>query len=269
MHAGMLRPDSVAAPALGEAMQVAEELAGLPDVGTAQAKVALIFDYASDWAWKVQPQGSGFDYFRLCFEMYRALRKLGLDVDIISPDTRDLTAYRLVLAPGLLAVSEGLEQALKQVDGIAVLGPRANSKTPELSIPNPLPPNVTGLDVTVTHVESFRSDMPRPIEGGGHALHWLDHVEGGAPVSLSLEDGGAILVGNGTLRYLTTWLDDVALDRLLRGLCGELNLGVLALEDGLRVRRTQTHLFAFNYGREAVDFEGVQIEPAGVFWREI
>jgi beta-galactosidase len=269
MHAGMLRPDSVAAPALIEATQVADELATMPDVGTTSAKVALIFDYASDWAWTVQPQGSGFNYFRLCFETYRGLRKLGLDVDILPPNTSDLAGYKIVMAPGLLSISAELEKALDLFDGIAVLGPRTNSKTAELSIPNPLPPNIDGLDAKITHVETFRADMPRPVAGGGRALYWLDHVETGASVGLALEDGTPLLIGSGSVRYLAAWLDDQALDWLLKQLCAEVGLAVILLEHGLRIRRTQTHLFAFNYGRETAEFEGTEIEPAGVFWRDI
>ena len=66
MHAGLLRPDSVPAPALAEARQVADEIAAMPDTGTAQAQVALIFDYASDWAWQGPAARCGFRLFRAC-----------------------------------------------------------------------------------------------------------------------------------------------------------------------------------------------------------
>ncbi|MEM7616606.1 MAG: beta-galactosidase, partial [Pseudomonadota bacterium] len=56
MHAGLLRPDSQAAPALAEAAQVAQEIATAPQTGTAAAEVAIVFDYQSAWAWTVQPQ---------------------------------------------------------------------------------------------------------------------------------------------------------------------------------------------------------------------
>jgi beta-galactosidase len=60
MHAGLLRPDSAPAQAFGEAGQVAQELAAMPDVQAGPASVALVFDYASDWAWEIQPQGRSF-----------------------------------------------------------------------------------------------------------------------------------------------------------------------------------------------------------------
>ena len=72
MHAGLLRPDSVPAVAFGEAEVVARELAAMPDVGTGAAKVGLVFDYASAWAWEIQPQGRSFSYFWLCSMSTRA-----------------------------------------------------------------------------------------------------------------------------------------------------------------------------------------------------
>ncbi len=99
---GCLRPDSQPAPALAEARQVADEIAALGDLKPAAAPVALIFDYESAWAWTTQPQGADFDYFRLTFSFYRALRRLGLSVDILPPATTDLSVYRLVLIPGLM-----------------------------------------------------------------------------------------------------------------------------------------------------------------------
>jgi beta-galactosidase len=159
--------------------------------------------------------------------------------------------------------------ALEKCGGIALLGPRTNSKTPELAIPSPLPPNLTGMDTTVSYVETFRADMPRPVEDGGHALHWVEHIEGTAPINAHLEDGTPLVVGDGSIRYLTAWLDEVALDALLRQLSDEQDLETTPLRGGLRIRRTQTHMFAFNYGREPVQFEGNTIAAAGVFWRAL
>ena len=79
---------------------------------TFNAPVALVFDYASAWAWSTQPQGRDFDYFRLVFQFYRGLRRLGLSVDILPPETGDLSAYRLVLAPGLATIPPPLRALL-------------------------------------------------------------------------------------------------------------------------------------------------------------
>jgi beta-galactosidase len=267
MHAGLLRPDSVGAPALDEAAQVAAELAQMPEVETAPSQVGLVFDYASAWAWDVQRQGVGFDYFRLVFETYRGLRKLGLDVDILPPDAGDLTGYKLVLAPGVMRLSEALETALAAFRGVAVIGPRSNAKTAELTIPDPLPPNLPGLEATITRSETFRADMDRPLEGGGAIRHWLDHVDTAAPVAERTKAGDPVLIGDGPVRYLAGWLDEAALSRVLTGLCDAADLPTHPVSDGLRLRRTESHLFAFNYGLKPANFEGQTIAPAGVYWR--
>ena len=51
MYAGLLRPDSIAAPAC-EVAQIAAEPAEMPDVSTARADAALGVDYASAWEWE-------------------------------------------------------------------------------------------------------------------------------------------------------------------------------------------------------------------------
>jgi beta-galactosidase len=51
---------SVPALAYAEAAQVAKELAGAPHVAAGPAKGAVIFDYASAWAWQTQPHGQDF-----------------------------------------------------------------------------------------------------------------------------------------------------------------------------------------------------------------
>jgi len=187
-------------------------------------------------------------------------------VDILPPDTSDLSPYKLVLAPGILALSDALKSALKTYKGTAIIGPRSNSKTPELTIPDPLPPNLPGLDLTVTRSETFRADMDRPLQNGGAIRHWVDHVETTETVTERTTTGDPVLIGDGPLRYLTAWLDETALARILTTLCAEQNIETHPLQNGLRLRRTDSHVFAFNYGLEPATFQGHTIPPAGVYW---
>jgi beta-galactosidase len=269
MHAGLLRPDSVAAPAHDEAAQVARELAAMPDVDTARADVALVFDYASDWAWRVQPQGRTFQYFWLAFHAYKGLRRLGLSVDIIAPDTADLSGYKLVLAPGVATVSEPLMRALSSFGGTALLGPRTNAKTPDFATPVPLPPNLPRLDALVARVESLPPDVPVPLELGGNFINWREKLEGTAEVVERSTDGHPALVRAGGLHYLAGWPDDAALDRILAEACAREGLDVETLPEGLRRRDTATHRFWFNYNPFAVEWGGVAIPAAGVHWEQL
>jgi beta-galactosidase len=268
MHAGLLRPDSVAAPAHDEAAQVARELAAMQDVGTAGSEVGLVFDYASAWAWATQPQGRDFDYFRLVFHIYRGLRRLGLNVDILPPDTADLSSYRLVLAPGVATLSQPLLSALARFDGHALVGPRSNAKTADFAIPVPLPPNLPGLDARIARVESLPPDVPVLLEAGGAFLHWREKLDGTAEVVESTADGWPAMVRAGAIHYLAGWPDDAALDRILIDACANVDLAIDILPEGLRRRDTATHRFWFNYNSVPVDWGGETIPAAGVHWTE-
>ncbi|MGY6547681.1 MAG: beta-galactosidase [Roseinatronobacter sp.] len=262
MHAGLLRPDSADAPGLREAAQVARELADAPEAGCAPGDVALIFDYESAWAWGAQPQGQDFDYFRLCFAWYRALRRLGLNIDILPPDARDLSPWRLVLAPGLFTLSHPLRDALPSCPGSVVFGPRANSRTPDFAIPVPLPPNLPGLDARVTRVESLPPGTAVSLAGSGRFLHWVEELEGTAEPHLQRADGGAAMVGAGNLRYLAGWPDDDTLRDLMQSLCTAQGITTEPMPDTLRQRVASGRRYVFNHGTVPVYWKGRSISPA-------
>jgi beta-galactosidase len=269
MHAGLLRPDSEPAPALAEVARVAKEIESLPEVSAGQAPVALIFDYESAWAWEVQPQGRDFDFFRLAFAAYRALRRAGLSVDILPPAVADLSAYKIVLAPGLMTLSDNLRAAMAAYQGIALIGPRTDTKTTELSIPTPLGPHVPGLDVKVALAESLPPIAYVPLEGGGRFLSWFEHLEGTAPVTKRTADKKPAIMGDGPLRYLAGWPDDDTFHGIIRDICAEAGLTALNLPDGLRIRDTATHRFVFNYAPEPQPWGGKTIPGAGVHWEAL
>lgn len=269
MHAGLLRPDSAPAPAYHEAMEVARELAAMPQVGTARAKAGLVFDYASDWAWATQPQGCDFSYFRLVFETYRGLRRLGLNVDILPPNTRDLSPYAIVLAPGVATLSDAFLTALRSYNGLSLIGPRTNSKTANFAIPIPLPPNLPNMDATVARVESMPPDCVEPLADGGAFVHWREKVETTANVVEHTADGWPALIKSGGIHYLAGWADETALTRILGDLCAQAGIETTPLPEGLRLRDSATHRYLFNYNAFAVEWDGRTIAPAGVDWQPL
>ncbi|CUI44556.1 beta-galactosidase [Cognatishimia activa] len=268
MHAGLLRPDSADAPAMAEAKQVRDEIANAPDVAPYQAPVAMIFDYDAEFAWAVQPHGQGLSYFSLFFETYKALRKMGLSIDILRPETRDFDGYKLIVAPGLMHMDESLKQALTKANGHVMLGPRTGARDGDMVIPTPLPPAIEGLDVIVSRVESLRPDMPEPIAGGGAVTGYRELLEGSVDVVLRSKDGEAAVVSNGDVTYVAAWLNQTALRRVLAPIAEGQGLDVLDLKDGVRVRDTATERFWFNYGASETEYDGRRLEAASVIREE-
>ena len=264
MHAGLLRPDSAEAPAMAEVRAVAAELAEAGDVVPVQAPVAILFDYAADWAWSVQPHGRGLAYLWLVFEQYRALRRLGQSIDILPPTTRDFSGYRLVSAPGMMHMPADLKTALAASGATVLIGPRSGAKDADGAIPVPLPPDLPGLDVTVARVESLRPDRPEPLEGGGALVGWREALEGAAEARLRTAEGAPVAMTQGQLIYLGAWLDPEGFRRFFRDLGGKAGLDLVDLPEGVRVRETGTERFWFNTDIEAHEVAGRTLAPISV-----
>lgn len=267
MHAGLFRPDNVAAPGFDEAEKVAQELASMPDVSTANAQVALVFDYPSEWAWSVLPQGEDFSYFRVMLDAYRALRRRGLSVDVVASSASDLSQYKLVLAPGLATLSDPLKNALSQTT--ALIGPRSNAVTAELTIPQPMGPAMPGLDCTVSRVESLPPGISRDVEGGGTVLHWAETLDGNADCIMRYADGAPFAMQASGTTYISGWPDAALWDRLISDATEACSIATEVLPNDLRRRDTATHRFYFNYGPDPLQHDGVEIPAAGVHWVEI
>lgn len=269
MHAGLLRPDSAPAPGLAEAGQVAREVADLPEVPKARAPIALVFDYASAWAWDTQPQGADFTYFDLVFDWYRTARELGLSIDVVNARDGTIGDYSVVLIPGLATLPDALLDSLDQFQGTALIGPRSGAKTEEMAIPVPLPPALTGLDVTVSAVESLPPGIKVPLADGGAFHRWLEHLETSLAPRERTCDGAPACVTRGALSYVAGWPDAAARTRMLRRACETAGITTQDLPEGLRLREDGRHCFALNYGPEPVTWRGRTLEPAGVTWWDI
>ncbi|WP_050603891.1 beta-galactosidase [Ruegeria sp. 6PALISEP08] len=251
MHAGLLTPNNRPTPALSEARQTADILSELGEVLQVQARVAILFDYASDWAWAAQPQGAGFDYFRLVFSAYRALRRAGLSVDIVSK--HDISGqYDLILAPGLATIDQDLERRLQEACKLAILGPRSGAITHDFQIPDTGRPGLGALDCEVDLVETLPPTVERPVQGGGAALHWVDRLSGSAADLLSFEDGTPALKGNSGLWYLAGFPDETLWDRIILMAAEQTGLRVQTMPPGLRMRETADHVFLINYNADPV-----------------
>lgn len=260
MHAGLLRPDSTEAEGFNEAAQVAAELRKLDtelDAHPGKADVAIVFDYPSAWAWEIQPQGREFDYFRLVFDFYRGLRRLGLSVDFVPASAPDLEGYGLVVIPGLFTWNASLIAAIQAHDGPVLIGPRSGSKTADFAIPDGLPPALPDdvLQVRVARIETLRADTPVAVSGGGTLQFWREFLETGpdTEVLLTAEDGFPALVKQGNIHYLGGWPDQDLLRSIILSMVDSAGLVTKGLPGGIRLRRHGSHVFAFNYGASSFD----------------
>lgn len=256
MHAGLLRPDRVDDVGAYEARAAASDIATIGAVGVPQKSVALIYAYDSDWITDTQPQGKGFSALRIAFEYYSALRKLGLDVDIIPPNA-SLDGYQMVVVPCLPIVSEGLAKHLTAFTGPVLIGARTGSKTAEFAIPEGLPPGVLQqwLGVKVTRVESLRNGCV--LSGPDFSVsHWFEHIESANPPLLSLDNGkGVWFSNNDQAHYIACWPSTDLLRYVLEAVTNSAGIKTTPLPDDIRIRRTEKYCFAFNYGAAAAFFD--------------
>ena len=264
MHAGLLRPDSGEAPALEEVREIAKDIALASDVPLGQSDVGLMFDYDADAMWHIQPHGAGISYFDLVFEVYKALRVLGLSIDILPPTIRNFDGYKVVLVPGIMHMLTDLKDALSKAEAHVVIGPRAAARDSDMTIPLPLPPDLKGFDVSVVRVESLRPDMPLPLDQGGVACKYREILEGSALVVLHAEDQSPVAMRHDNMTYLGAWLDQVGFRRLFKNVCQLAHCETIDLPQGVRTRKIEREKFWFNYDTESHKIEGKDFPPISV-----
>ncbi len=278
MHAGLLRPDSVDAPAADEAREVAADIALLGPVGAMPRTVALVFSYPGDWVTQIEPHGAGQRALRQAFDYYSALRRMGLDVDIVSPDAA-LDGYALVVLPCVPIVDDALVGRLAACGAQMVIGARSGSKTDELAIPADLAPGPLQaiVPVKVTRVESLRPGMGADGASDGTSWRvqgWVEDIRSRLTGEMATDTGVPTLWRAGAIRYVAAQGDAAYLNALLGAAAHDAGLDPLTLGAGVRVRRAGGRTFVFNYAAEPrVCPEGVTgsfiiggpvLPPAGV-----
>ncbi|TKC81725.1 beta-galactosidase [Trinickia terrae] len=271
MHSGLNAPDDALSPGGREVARVGEELRALAlpsDAPRTRAPVALLFDYEADWITQIQPHGADFDYQQHVFEWYGALRRLGLDVDILSARA-DVSGYALVVAPTLPVLPASVVEQAARGNGHWLFGPRTGSKTEAYSIPPELPPGQlqTILPVRIGQAESLRPSLRPAVSFDGvegWATRWRDHAEPGpgAEVLARFEDGVPALVRRGRVSMAAACFDRAMLQAVVARSVRDAGLAAHALPEGLRLRTRGALRFAINYGDAA---QPVPAPPGATF----
>ncbi|HQT90099.1 MAG: beta-galactosidase [Acidiphilium sp. 37-64-53] len=257
MHSGLRLPNDMPDVGFGEVATLVSDFACLEaagaDTDTRQAAVALVFDYESQWLIETQPQGSNFQYMALVFQTYSALRRLGLDVDIVSADDVPV-GYRLIVVPSLPILDAERLGRLQATGALILFGPRSGSKTVNFAIPEMLAPGPLGtaMNFSISRVESLRSGVEIGVQGDaihGAITHWREYTAvGGTAVAARCADGAPALLEADQLAYLAGWPDEALLESVLIRLANRASVPVRPVNAGLRIRRRGNLHFAFNAG---------------------
>jgi len=284
MHAGLTLPDRSTDVGGIEAAQVAREIAQLGALpASTRAEVALVFGYPSVWMSEIQPQGRDLSALRAAFEMYTALRRLGLDVDIVSPEA-ELTGYRLIALPMLLDADAALAAKLAASGAQVLVGPRSGSKTRDFQIPPSLAPGALQalLPLAVTRVESLRHGASVGVSIDGvahHVTRWREWLRTDLTPRARFTDGGGAWFSHGKAHYLAGWPEPAMLRTVLRALTEAAGITTTDMADGVRWRRRGGLCLAINYAAEQRPTHapagakfvigGPDLPPAGIAaWRQ-
>jgi beta-galactosidase len=271
MHAGLLRPDNQPTPAYYEAKQVAEELEAVGVMGEAtKARVAIVYDYQSEWAWRTQPHAHGFTHHGHVRGCYCALRERGVDVDILSPETADFSGYDLVIITALFAWNEALRSAIANFQGHLLIGPRSGSKTGGFTIPANLAPDLPRnmLDAKVARVDSMNPSHKIAVKGGGAVRLWRERLETRAEVEMEDEEGVPVLVSQGKLFYRAASGDKALMQRIIDRMLDEAEIKTFRLPAGVRCRTRDGVRVYVNYGASAATLILAEDEVAYVLGSE-
>lgn len=259
-HGALVDVDGEPDPIYAEYSQIGNEFekVGPAIQGTSvEASVAILHSYPSRWDINWQKMNPAYDAISELMSYYTPLHKLGYTIDIVPPD-RDLSKYRLVIAPGLEVLTQSEADNLTRYvtgGGHLVLGQRSamkdknNSRWPQRQ-PGPLTTllgarveQYTALDNPVaisgewgdSKGELFAEQLQPQADDVKvlmryHAPRsWLD----GRPAAVTRK------IGNGSFTYVGAWLDDAGAKRAVQWMLTESSLkpDVFAAPEGVEVYR--------------------------------
>ncbi len=250
--------------ALGSAIDRLGELAGT----TVVADAAILFSWQAQWAGDGESRPSHeVHYLDQVLAAYTALHRLGITVDVISPDA-DLSRYRLVVAPALYLVTD--EQvanldAFVSGGGHAVVTFFSGIVDEDDRVRTGGYPGAFRdlLGITVEEFAPLAPGQSVALDSGATASLWTERLRPtGAEVVAAYTDGplpGMPAVtrnthGDGAAWYLATALDADALRDQMRTIAQQARVTAIGPEsDGTvevvrRASATASYLFIINHG---------------------
>jgi beta-galactosidase len=259
-HGAIVDVDGEPDPIYAEYSQIGREFekAGPAFQGTSvDANVAIVDSYPSRWAINWQKMNPAYDAIDELRSYYNPLHKLGYTIDIVPPD-RDLSKYKLVIAPGLNVVTQSeadnLARYVRQ-GGHLVLGQRSGMKDEEESRwpqrqPGPLvsllgarveqymalnhPVGISGAwdnakaQLFAEQLTTLANDV-QVLMRYSAPLSWLD----GQPAAVTRK------VGSGSISYIGAWPDEAGMKRAVQWMASESGVkpDIFATAEGVEVYR--------------------------------
>jgi beta-galactosidase len=229
-HGTLIGADGRPRPLLKEVSQIGYELgtASAALAGTAvKPRVALVWSYRDRAAIETCRFHRDYDPWHMWRDTYGALRRCGLDVDVVRAD-QGLEGYAVVFAPQMTILDAELEQSLVdyvEQGGHLVMGPRAGFLDTHGALLQSRPPGARLAALLGGHSEEHYSlgdavQVTGPSGMGGAASVWGEWLERDAPdVEVVLRYGrghawlerkAALLTRSarkGRISYLGAWLD--------------------------------------------------------------
>ena len=260
-HAGLRRTDGSPDRGHHDAATAADELFDLAPV---DAPVALLHDHENLWATHVQPHTPDWDYWTLLRTFYGAVRRHGVQVDVVPP-RGTLEDYALVLAPALYLVDDDRAATLRryvEAGGHVLFGPRTGVKTPGNQLHrDPQPGPLTDLvGASVDQRESLPSQVPTTLryDGDRYAYRtWAEWLQSGDATVRAEYDSGtasgrpAVTTtdrGDGRVTYCGAWPESGLADALLADALDAANVSRMdRLPSGVRANERDGYTWVTNF----------------------
>jgi beta-galactosidase len=249
------------------------EVAGSP----VESDVALVFSWESWWATQTDSRPSqALGYLDQIHAAYGAVHALGLTVDVIAPGA-DLSAYRLVVVPGLHLVRES--EAAVITDWIAAGGTALVTfysgtvdQDDRVWTGGYTGPFREALGIRIEEFAPVAAGTPLTLSDGSQARLWSERAHATtAEVAASFADGPSAghpavtrnAWGDGEAWYLATLLEPADYRALMAGVAERAGVRPAARVHGADaaveiVRRRgadAAYLFVINHGAADVDVD--------------
>jgi beta-galactosidase len=280
-HAGLRKQDGSPDRAYDEATTAASELADLTaDLGPVDAPVALLHEYDSEWAIDIQPHAPDFDYWDYVGTYYAALRRRGVQIDVVPPDA-DLEGYDAVVAPTVHLADASLADRLTafvEDGGELLVGARSGvkdraNKLPDAPAPGPLADLV---GATVARHESIPETIETSLTYRDEPYQYRTWAEWLSPDDAAVvatydsgeAEGASAVVrasrGAGDVHYCGVWPTDDLADALVEAVLDEAGVErTERLPDGVRLSERDGTVWVTNFTDQPVTVDA----PADADWR--